>query len=103
LHTERPDGLLESPMKCRLEKPYKATIQACIETDIQHETNKAHKEKEMVRRYYPRSECSLMRVDSSLGQESGKVSLSETLLYITPIPSLLVASVFSDSSQYLEF
>jgi hypothetical protein len=37
LHTERPDRLLESPIKCRLEKLCKATSQACTEPDILRE------------------------------------------------------------------
>jgi len=49
LHTVRLDGLLESPINVGFEKLCKATIQACPETDVQRETNKAYegrKEKE---------------------------------------------------------
>jgi DDE superfamily endonuclease/Tc5 transposase DNA-binding domain len=40
--TERPDGLLESPVKCKLEKLFKASIQARTDADIQREAIKAY-------------------------------------------------------------
>jgi hypothetical protein len=53
-------GLRESPIKCRLEKLCKATIQVCIETDIQRETIK--RRKMGARRYCLRPEGSIRRV-----------------------------------------
>jgi hypothetical protein len=40
--TERPDGLLESPIKCKLEKLFKAAIQARTDADIQREAIKTY-------------------------------------------------------------
>jgi hypothetical protein len=41
--TERPDGLLESPIKCKLEKLLKAATQARTDADIQCEAIEAYK------------------------------------------------------------